>query len=426
MNIAIVGAGIGGLGCALALAKQGFTRICIFEKDPSFYHRKQGYGLTIQQGSSALSALNLVDQFKSLDTPSSSHVLFDNEGKVIGFFGRVFHADAGKVPKNKYNLHVPRQVLREVLYKEVLSYPNEIEICWQSDLKSFSEQDGKCILDFGEGKPSCSWDVVIGADGIYSKLRELVFPTTEYPQYSLNYLGCLVVLGIVECSEPLVYERIWQTMDGTTRLFVMPYALEPYTIMWQLSFPIETVMRAREISSCKQRLKQYILKDLKLSTWHHPVPNFIEETAIDRIMATPVFDREALMEDDLSKIPRNMFLIGDALHPMSPFKGQGANQALLDAVALAKHIKSSSAHSISSLNFTKEIVHRTLPKVLASRARAFEFHSEEALSQDKALLRGIPVDLLRSVRDDPQISASNAKDLNNLILEKMKSLSIVW
>ena len=82
VHIAIVGGGIGGLALALALLRRGEENIrimlafahsshdsfvtpgfkcTVFEKDPSFQHRRQGYGLTIQQGSSALVALGLSD-----------------------------------------------------------------------------------------------------------------------------------------------------------------------------------------------------------------------------------------------------------------------------------------------------------------------------------------------------------------------------
>lgn len=58
VRVVIVGGGIGGLAAGLALARRGF-KVKVLEKDPSFLFRKQGYGLTLQQGGLALNCLGL-------------------------------------------------------------------------------------------------------------------------------------------------------------------------------------------------------------------------------------------------------------------------------------------------------------------------------------------------------------------------------
>jgi heterodisulfide reductase subunit A-like polyferredoxin len=73
-KIAIIGSGIAGLGFALALHKEGFQNITIYEKDSSFGQRRQGYGLTIQQAVSSLVELNVFEKVKELDTPAKYHL----------------------------------------------------------------------------------------------------------------------------------------------------------------------------------------------------------------------------------------------------------------------------------------------------------------------------------------------------------------
>jgi len=103
-----------------------------------------------------------------------------------------------------------------------------------------------------------------------------------------------------------------------------------------------------------------------------------------------VYDRELLAPELLEK-RQQITLIGDAAHPMSPFKGQGANQALLDALALARGI-SKGCNSFSQwrkvglresvlTEFESEMLERSASKVKDS-AKAAEFlHSEIVLHE---------------------------------------------
>jgi 2-polyprenyl-6-methoxyphenol hydroxylase-like FAD-dependent oxidoreductase len=122
--------------------------------------------------------------------------------------------------------------------------------------------------------------------------------------------------------------------------------------------------------------------------WHDPIPQIMVATQAAQVSGYPVYDRALLSAGQLQK-GSQITLIGDAAHPMSPFKGQGANQALLDALALARGITRGCgpytnwrAQGIrqSVLNeFESEMLERSAVKVRDSAEAAQFLHSDIVL-----------------------------------------------
>ena len=214
----------------------------------------------------------------------------------------------------------------------------------------------------------------MGADGIRGTVREQLIGDEKTP---LQYLGCIVILGICplksldSTEHPLLDSAtVFQTVNGHERIYMMPYDAD--TIMWQLSFPLSET-EAQELSAQgAEAMKTEALN--RLGDWHSPTPEILRTTNPQDITGYPVYDR-TLLDPRILQTADNATLIGDAAHPMSPFKGQGANQALLDALALAREIsipckKDSDWREIglrkTVLNtFEKEMLERSTPKVEA-------------------------------------------------------------
>jgi hypothetical protein len=118
---------------------------------------------------------------------------------------------------------------------------------------------------------------------------------------------------------------------------------------------------------------------------------------------------------------RRLVVVGDALHSMTPFKGQGANQALADGPLLASCLEKSSIDSAVT-NFWREAVQRTAPVVAASRAAAKELHSPTILhSHGFAGVRDDDVagflDILRERTIDTSLGGNLDLEVRNAIME---------
>ena len=427
-SVAVVGAGIGGAALALALQQRG-VRVALFDKDAGFASRKQGYGLTMQKysGGNALSALGL----RLEGVGSNANVSLDARGRELGRYGhstleRVDDETEGAGAASSdggRNVHLPRQALRRALLARLA--PGTA--VWGAKFSSYRETTARggarhVFLTFEDGTTRGPFDLLVGADGIFSRvrrqkmgeddgaaaggdgttrekkkvagtpdakkkktvvekekadaalLRDASFSGPAVDPFPLRYLGVLVVLGICRGNEhPLCSHKVFQIVDGETRMYAMPFTaspdgdgcladdsfdddddarnretetetgtetIRPGAMMWQLSFPVaERDARALASGSPADLLAE---AKRRCGAWPAPVPALLHATSPSNCAGYPALDRDPLdpnalrdFRDAFSRESR-VTLVGDAAHPMSPFKGQGANQALLDAVQLAR------------------------------------------------------------------------------------------
>lgn len=384
-RIAIIGAGISGVALAVACLHRGIP-FTLYERDIHFNSRLQGYGLTLQQASNAIKCFGI--QHLKDAVISTRHIVHKPNGTVIGEWGfRKWEPTKKKKPTKRTNIHIPRQSLRFALFEQL---GGDEFVSWGHRLTNIQENENKSIqLTFDvKGTPHYSEaDLVVGADGIRSSLRQFLINDETSP---LRFLNCMVILGICELSELnnlkshlLDSATVFQTANGHERIYMMPF--NKNAIMWQLSFPMKE-LDALSLSNCgaKALKKEAILR----TQWHSPIPEIVMSTKENKITGYPIYDRDLLKPEWLKK-SKNATLIGDAAHPMSPFKGQGANQALLDSLALAKAIykecKNSSQWKEKGLRkyilseFELEMIQRSSRKVSDSANAIANLHSNEIL-----------------------------------------------
>lgn len=456
-RIIVAGGGIGGAAIAVALQLRGFD-VIVLEADACFDARKQGYGLTIQrQDATRAMGINLASD----DAPSTSHYTFSAEGEILGFFGEAF-SNQGKERKEGENsgrfVHIPRQALRARIVE--LVRPGTIR--WNSKLKDFAcwcdaagsrDQTNGVTVTLTDGT-TLDAALLVGSDGIFSTVRRQL----KLPGDRLNYVGLVVVLGIVSTisrddqtfdgdegnagrvvvgdealAVPLTHRRIFETVDGATRIYAMPFTTS--STMWQLSFPYAEDA-ALTLVKDPAALKAEILR--RCGAWHEPVPDLLRATPLDCMSGYPVYDRE-LLEPGMLRPPvpqakatkqaaatqpqRRVTLLGDAAHPMTPFKAQGANQALSDAVLLADCLADSvqmhgphAGFDAALPSFERRMLNRSARMVVGSREKAKELHSAFAMQPARKVQRETGVDMQKAIRAlrAKQIGAHSAADPRGL------------
>ncbi|GBG26664.1 Zeaxanthin epoxidase, chloroplastic [Hondaea fermentalgiana] len=404
-RVVIVGAGIG--GCALALALQQRKIPCtVYERDPGFSSRAQGYALTMQQASNTLRRLGFRDLVNLGAMPVSHASLLPN-GTIVNEYGRKCHSTTrktmsnGKPPdKQRFNIQLPREAVRQMLHDALA--PGTIR--WGANFNAYRPvaegggddtsmaSSGSALrVTFDDVKGTAEngnetsrfevdADLVVGCDGIWSRVRR-----QKLGEEAPRYLGLIVILGRAPCSHLLTDDKMFQTLGGETRIYTMPFTRG--VTMWQLSFP----MPLEEAKALSAAGPVALLEEAqrRCSGWHDPVPDLLSATRSCDVTGYPAYDRAPADVDETSArlraptddVDARVTLLGDALHPMSPFKGQGANQALMDAWSLASLIASTKPLEHALRVFETEMVDRVREKVEKSAEAAEILHSSKAIEE---------------------------------------------
>ena len=335
-----------------------------------------------------------------------------------------------KQQKGSYsNSRIILTEVRRVIFERIRSLGGEEQMHWGHEVSEVKRRDtdGKISVNFTNGVKVEGIDLLVGADGVRSKTLSLCLSAATFPPKIASTispdpepLGILLIIGVSTLDHPLLRQRGFHSVNGSTRLFLMPFS-EGET-MWQFScaLPNEEGTKLRRLGASE--LKKHVQS--MMSDWHSPIPALLEETDIDTIWGTTLVDRDP--SPFCCKGEKNdIIFIGDAAHAMSPFKGAGANQALLDGVQLVEHLVRGGGGKVrtSALNFERIMIQRS--RVKDSRLAAIELHSERVLNASAHAFTGLSDEQwagLSEVLEKRGIRASEGIDEN--IRDSMADLGI--
>jgi 2-polyprenyl-6-methoxyphenol hydroxylase-like FAD-dependent oxidoreductase len=312
-RLAIVGAGIGGLALALALARYGLLPVVI-ERRSAAQIRGDGLFLSLApNGVNALRALGLAETIIAAGLETRGIAIFNERGKRFGLMDYGEQRSRFGAPSST----IGRGALGGALLDAALAAGIELRLG--------AQLDGLCETRDGVGVhmngASEVFDAVIACDGLRSTVRRLVFPELPAPRYS----GLIGTGGVVDLPDVRPTGGFMHMTFGRHAFFgYLKQGDGP--VLWFNTYPApESALGA--IADPRDYAR-------KIAALHadDPLDNariMAAVAGIDRNF--PVYDM-----DELSRwsTPR-VLLMGDAAHAVAPHSGQGASMAIEDALVLA-------------------------------------------------------------------------------------------
>ncbi|CAA3007243.1 Zeaxanthin epoxidase, chloroplastic [Olea europaea subsp. europaea] len=178
LRILVAGGGIGGLVFALAAKKKGFD-VVVFEKDLSAIRGEGQYRGPIQIQSNALATLEAIDLDVAEEVMSVGCITGDRiNGLVDGISGNWYIKFDTFTPAAERGIPVTRVISRMTLQQILARAVGEDIIMNESNVVDF-EDDGQKVTVILENGQHYEGDVLVGADGIWSKVRRNLFGLTE-------------------------------------------------------------------------------------------------------------------------------------------------------------------------------------------------------------------------------------------------------
>jgi salicylate hydroxylase len=315
IRIAIVGGGIGGSTAALALLKAGFD-VDVYEQARAV--REVGAGIVLTPN--AVRVLHHLGFAAELDTIGVAPEAFRqrrwDDGRTLMVTSL---ARAPGHPAMFFTSH-----RSDVLSMLVGKLPAE-RLHLSHRLTGFVDR-GDCVeLQFAD-RPPATADIMIGADGIDSTVRSLLFGA-ERPRFT----GCIAYRGLVPADKlaHLNLLREAQIWMGPGKHFVH-YPVSAgrlVNFVCLIDRDAWTKESWTEPGDVKDALAAY-------EGWHPQVRSII--SAVEETFISGLFDRMPLARWSVNRVT----LLGDACHPMLPFLAQGAAQAIEDGATLAAVLRS--------------------------------------------------------------------------------------
>jgi len=316
LQVVVIGAGVGGLALAAGLRQAG-VGVTLVERRPSPEQIEKGGAFILWNNAvEALSRLGLADEV------------------IVG--GAVLNQVEWRTPQERTLARWPLEDIQRRLGNPALGVRRSR---LQATLRGAVDDD---VLELGVGCEGFTTDpegvtvrlsdgrelradVLVGADGINSVVRAAMQGGATPPRYA----GVVQSFGITRSEIPRPDRATFLEYDGRgLRFFIFPVGGGETYWAAATRAPHRKNVDVRSPADEKDRLQR------SFSGWPPVVESLLEATAAEDIFTRDIVDRDPIRAWGAGRVT----LLGDAAHPITPNLGQGACQAIEDAVVLARHL----------------------------------------------------------------------------------------
>jgi 2-polyprenyl-6-methoxyphenol hydroxylase-like FAD-dependent oxidoreductase len=307
-KVLIIGGGIGGLTAALAFHQKGWD-VAVYEAAPEL--RPVGKGIWVPVNAmQVLNELGLASSVTETGCPLDTIQLRTTSGTVLSRF------DLGPV-KTRYGyttISIHRAALIGILSAGLPAGTLHLG----KRFSRFESSPNQVVAYFEDGSEAAG-DLLVGADGIRSVVREQLFPGVQF-----RYSGQTCYRGISEMKLPSgLFNTCWEVWGGRYRFGFSSIGQGQVYWFAPVNASPGGTLQTSEIGT-------------KLADWYadfpSPIPEIIAASSIADVIRTDLFDFPPITRWHEGRV----VLIGDAAHAMTPNLGQGGAQAIEDALVLAE------------------------------------------------------------------------------------------
>jgi 2-polyprenyl-6-methoxyphenol hydroxylase-like FAD-dependent oxidoreductase len=321
----VVGAGPGGLATAIALRQAGIE-VTVFERQAEL--GEAGSGLTLWPNAiAALDHLGLTEAVRSVSAPAPGIAIRSAAGRVLDATGPELmrrHFSGGGAA-----------LLRAELQRVLADAVGLDRIRTGVALERMRLQGDRVEAWLSDGTRR-QIDLLVGADGMRSSVRQAI--GGDLP---LRYAGYTVWRGVASFDLDDPFGVLSMGRGAQFGLFPMPAGC----VYWFASLSVPE--RSCEVD--RDGLLQ------AFAGWHDPIERVIAATGPGCIVATPVHDAAPFPLRARGRVA----LVGDAAHPSTPALGQGACQAIEDAVVLGRCVRRTTSIASALGDYERARVGRT-------------------------------------------------------------------